>query len=267
MPIQPTTIFAAAPVLIADWTAVIWLVVIAVGVLNQLLGGDKKKQPPKRPPQPNQGGAKNILDEVERFLQEARKATEQAQNRPPKQQQPIAPLQPQQQRPGAPLPSQQPRRTPQQEREQLQRKAAQRKQQQQQREAAARKKAQQEAAARQKGSLSERHLTSKLERSDEEETFRGTVSEHVQQHLDTSRFDERAGRLSQLQKTVEQDIGGHVKSVFDHQVGTLAKADAGGPAVVAVTPAEQIAALLRDPQSMAAAIVMQEVLRPPVERW
>jgi hypothetical protein len=260
MPLQSTTIFAAAPVLIADWTAVIWLVVIAVGVLNQLLGGDKKKQPPKRPPQPNQGGAKNILDEVERFLQEARKATEQAQNRPPKQQQPVAPLQPQQ-----------PRRTPQQseqqQREQWQRKAAQRKQQQQQREAAAKKKAQQEAAARKKVPLAERQLQSKLELSSEEETFRGTVSEHVQQHLDTSRFDERAGRLSQLQKTVEQDIGGHVKSVFDHQVGTLAKADAGGQTVVAATPAEQIAALLREPQHVATAIVLQEVLRPPVERW
>ncbi|MGC3966633.1 MAG: hypothetical protein QM775_04465 [Pirellulales bacterium] len=253
------TTFANLPVLFAaDWTtAVLWLVVISIGVINQLLGGDKKKQPQNKPQAqkpPNQG-AKGILDEVEKFLQDARKATEQAQNRPPQQQRPAPP---------------QPARTPQQQREQQQRAAAQRKQKQQ-REAAAKKaqqeaRAKQEAEARRKGPLSERHLQSKLERSSEEETFRGTVSEHVQQHLDTSRFDERAGRLSQLQKTVEQDIAGHVHSVFDHQVGTLAKTEAGGQ-TAAATPAEQIATLLREPQSLAAAVILQEVLRPPVERW
>lgn len=247
--------FAAVPVLLADWfTTTIWIVVISIGIINQLLGGDKKKQAQKRPPPPKPAGgeqpqgAKGLLDEVEKFLQEARKATEQAQNRPTQQPQ----------RP-------QPRRAPQQDREQQKRAAAQRKLQQQ-RDAAARKAAQ-DAKARQAGALADRQFHSRLERSSEEETFQGTVAEHVQQHLDTSRFAERAGKLSHLQQKVEQDISGHVRSVFDHQVGTLASSASTTDASEANMPAEQIAMLLRNPASMRNIFVLQEVLRPPVERW
>jgi len=256
MSLAPAFLAAWPPVLFAaDWSFIIWLVVIGIGILNQLLGGDKKKkQPPKPVAKPQaggnnpQGGAKGLLDEVERFLQEARKATEKAQNRPPQQQVP----------------------TPQaleQRRMRNQQKAAQRaasKQKQQKSQQAKR------GETRSLGGLSDRHLQSKLELSAEEETFRGTVAEHVAEHLDTRRFDERAGRLSHLQSTVEKDIGGHVRSVFDHQVGTLTdKPTVQTAAVVATTasPAEQIVAMLRDPQSMRNAVILQEILRPPTDRW
>ena len=257
MSLAPALLAAWPPVLFAaDWSFIIWLVVIGIGILNQLLGGDKKKkQPPKPVAKPQaggnnpQGGAKGLLDEVERFLQEARKATEKAQNRPPQQQVP----------------------TPQvleQRRVRNQQKAAQR--------AASKQKQQQKSQPAKRGEtrslsgLSDRHLQSKLELSAEEETFRGTVAEHVAENLDTHRFDERAGRLSHLQSTVEQDIGGHVRSVFDHQVGTLTdKPTVQTAAVVATTagPAEQIVAMLRDPQSMRNAVILQEILRPATDRW
>lgn len=254
--------FAFAPVLLADWiSTTIWLVVISIGIINQLMG-EKKKNAAKRAPPPADGakpgaGGKGLLDEVERFLQEARKATEQAQNRPA-QQQPKQFVAPQQQ-------PQKQRRSPQQQREQQQR-AAQKKQQRPS------KRVTQDDARKEGSSLASRQLSSKLELSSEEETFRGTVSEHVSHHLDTSRFAERAGRLSHIQQTVEADIGGHVRSVFDHQVGSLAQS--GTPRdpneaipPESVRPLDQIASMLRDPQSMRTAIILQEILRPPTERW
>ena len=255
--------FAFAPVLLADWiSTTIWLVVISIGTINQVMG-ERKKNAAKRAPPPAEGakpapGGKGLLDEVERFLQEARKATEQAQNRPAQQQPRQVAAAPQQQKP---------RRTPQQQREQQQR-AAQKKQQR----GGPAKRVSQEDLRREAGALAPRQLGSKLELSSEEETFRGTVSEHVSQHLDTSRFAERAGRLSHIQQTVEADIGGHVRSVFDHQVGTLSQS--GAPRdpnevipLESIGTLDQIALMLRDPQSMRAAFIMQEVLRPPTERW
>jgi hypothetical protein len=96
----------------------------------------------------------------------------------------------------------------------------------------------------------------------------GSVARHVEQHLDTSRFAERAGRLSHLQQTVEQDIGAHVRSKFDHQVGTLAKQGAAaGDAAAGPNVAAEIAAMLSDPASIRNAIVLQEILSPPTHRW
>ncbi|MBA4016617.1 MAG: hypothetical protein C0483_05465 [Pirellula sp.] len=262
--------FGFAPVLLADWiSTTIWLVVISIGIINQLMGEKKKNAAKRAPPPPADGakpapGGKGLLDEVERFLQEARKATEQAQNRPPQQQKPVvAPQQPPKQR-----------RTPQQQRdqqqrEQQQRAAAKKKQQR----ASATKPLSQEEPRRDSGPLSARQIGSMPQQlSAEEETFRGSVSQHVSQHLDTSRFAERAGRLSHIQQSVDTDISGHVRSVFDHQVGTLSQSGAPRDPNEAVpsesiSPLDQIALMLRDPQSMRAAFIMQEILRPPSERW
>ena len=262
--------FAFAPVLLADWiSTTIWLVVISIGIINQVMG-ERKKNAAKRAPPPAEGakpaaGGKGLLDEVERFLQEARKATEQAQNRPAQQQPKQVAAAPQQQKQ---------RRTPQQQRDQQQR--------EQQQRAAAKKKQQrssatrplsQEEPRRDSGPLSTRQIGSMSQQlSAEEETFRGSVSQHVSQHLDTSRFAERAGRLSHIQQSVENDIGGHVHAVFDHQVGTLSQS--GAPRdpnevipLESIGTLDQIALMLRDPQSMRAAFIMQEVMRPPTERW
>ena len=252
----------------AEWTdIVVPVVVFVIWIINQISGMKKAGQPPAgrgvvRPQQPAgqqpagqpaAAGQRGLMDEVEQFLKEARKAMEQ-----PKQQQP-------KNLPPQPKPQQQ--RTPQ---------PAQRSQ-------AKGKQKPPKLPKQQTGGrvpLSEQSgLRSKLEQRDRDDVERGSsVGEHVRQHLDTSRFEERAGRLSHLQQKVNQDIGERVHSAFDHRVGTLAeqsgtRTDAQGAAMTTDDSATgpnsvvQIVAMLRDPQSMRNAIILQEILSPPTHRW
>jgi hypothetical protein len=236
--------------LAAGWEQVI-IAIVAIGIwaLNQFLGARNKPAPPvRRNPPPQQpgrpaGGQKGLLDEVEQFLKDARKQMEQQQQRPREQPRPQPPPRPQ--------PRIQPPPIPQQGRKQKQQ---------------ARNKQKQRPPAR---PLSESRPLDDVERGT-------SVEQHVREHLgterfDTSRFDERAGKLSHLQQTIEQDIGAHVRSVFDHQLGTIAGGSTLGAAPVEApagpTPAQQLVAMLRDPQGMRNAILLQEILRPPVDRW
>jgi len=259
-------IFAGLPLAaIGDWTSVIiWAVVIGIGILNQLFGGDKKKPPQVGPRQPNGGGGGNVapgqkplLDEVERFLQDARKATAQAHNRPAQQQQ-----RPQQQRPqqqvGRSLPSQQ-------------------QPQRQQKQPGGKRKNQQQGGDRQREQQPQRLSQSELSRLRpevdqlEEVRFAGSVGQHVAEHLGTSRFDERAGRLSHLQQTVDSDIGSHVHSVFDHKIGSLtsgsAAATTSNDTPTGPNQMVELVAMLKDPMSMRNAVLMREILEPPTHRW
>ena len=252
-----------------DWIQVIvWAVVIGIGILNHVFGANNKKKPPQIPRRPNagagggaaQGGAaggqKTLLDEVEKFLQDARQATARAQNRPPQQQQ-----RPEQQRPqpqrqvGRSLPSQQKQpKQPNNKRKNQQNAGQQRREEQPRR-------------------LAQTDRSRLSSEGDELDDVRlgSTVGQHVQEHLGTSRFDERAGRLSHLRQTVEADIGAHVSSAFDHKVGSLATGSAAattsndtptGPNQVV-----ELVAMLKDPMSMRNAILMREILEPPSHRW
>jgi hypothetical protein len=89
--------------------------------------------------------------------------------------------------------------------------------------------------------------------------------------IDTSSFDQRAEQLSHLKQTVDQDIGAHVHSVFDHQLGRIA---ADTTTAIGLTnertepsPAEHLITMLRDPQGLRNAVLLQEILRPPADRW
>lgn len=101
-----------------------------------------------------------------------------------------------------------------------------------------------------------------------------SVAEHVAEHLDTHEFADRARQLSKVEKT-ERQIGEHVSQVFSHQVGTLATAsnETGGatespPQRPILSPSSSdLAAALHDPARLRQALVMQEVLRRPEERW
>jgi hypothetical protein len=230
-------------VLFADWTdLIVPVVVFLVWIINQMVGGKKAApQPPRPQPRPNvpppaagpkPAGQRGLMDEVEQFLREARRAMEQQQQKPaPK------PAPPQAVRPQQPRPQQkqkQPRRP-------------------------------EKAAARPPQRLQQHAADRPLDDVD----LGGSVARHVEQHLDTtSRFAERAGRLSHLQQQVEHDIGDHVRSKFDHQVGTLATQSAtAADATAAPNPAAQIAAMLADPVSIRNAIVLHEILSPPTQRW
>lgn len=224
-----------------DWLKIIiWVVVIGAWAINQLMALKNKPgaaKPAAPRPQPNAGNAqRGLLDEVERFLKDARKNVEQAQQR--------------QAAKSSPPPARaKPPKLPQSKRnkDQERKKAPDR--------------SKQKAAEPQRRRLEPERSLDDVERG-------GSVAQHVRQHLDTSRFDQRAEQLSKLQQKIEQDIGAHVKSVFDHQIGTLAESSAAAAeSTAAPSAARQIADLLRDPQGVRNAVLLQEILRPPVERW
>jgi hypothetical protein len=229
------------------------IVVFVIWIINQIISMKKAGGPPagRMPPRPQQpagqgagqqpGGQRGLMDEVEQFLREARRAVEQQQ----------------QGRPNPPVPSTPQARTPQQQ---------QRPPQKQKQKQPKSKQAQQPKG---RVPLAEQsNLRTKLEQRDRDDVERGSsVDEHVRQHLDTSRFAERAGRLSHLQQQVEHDIGEHVHGALDHQVGRLAETPAGAAPDAAPNVANQIAAMLGDPASLRNAVILQEILAPPAHRW
>ncbi len=117
-----------------------------------------------------------------------------------------------------------------------------------------------------------------VEMVDEEEEGQGmrgiSVSEHVQKHLDTRSFEQRASHMTKVDQADEQ-LQQHLNRAFDHEVGTLAaeaKAKQAAEAAATAATASKItaggvAALLKDRNSVRNAIIMQEILRRPEERW
>lgn len=107
------------------------------------------------------------------------------------------------------------------------------------------------------------------------------VAKHVQTHLDESEFTERAEHLSHLKQT-SGSLAEHVQHTFEHRVGTLAVEQSGGATAAETeqtassvarrragqTPtATELAALLRRPDDVRTAIILNELMRRPEERW
>jgi hypothetical protein len=97
------------------------------------------------------------------------------------------------------------------------------------------------------------------------------VAAHVQQHLDTREFAQRASQLGQVEQE-ERSFQAHVQQTFDHQVGQLASrrsepAVGTGEASGQPTAAESVAALLADSQNLRSAVVLNEILQRPTDRW
>ncbi len=126
--------------------------------------------------------------------------------------------------------------------------------------------------------LTERRLSSlpssgevvEVEAVDEPPTGAG-VAAHVQRHLDPRAFGERASQLTHTEQEARL-FQSHVQQTFDHQVGHLAQrsADIGGSGQEPVEPpsaAASIAALLAEPQSLRGAVVLNEILQRPSDRW
>lgn len=95
----------------------------------------------------------------------------------------------------------------------------------------------------------------------------------VQSHLDTRELAERVGHLTHVDRS-EAAFQAHLQSL-DHQVGRINESGAGQPATAADAgpqtigaPANEVfAALLSDPQSLRQAIILNEIMDRPVERW
>jgi hypothetical protein len=81
---------------------------------------------------------------------------------------------------------------------------------------------------------------------------------------------EQAAQLGQRIINEDQQFDVQLKAKFDHEVGTLAGSSVSpavpGP-VASDTPAARIAAMLASPEGVQQAIVLNEILRPPSERW
>ncbi|MBL8825857.1 MAG: hypothetical protein JNM18_02655 [Planctomycetaceae bacterium] len=103
---------------------------------------------------------------------------------------------------------------------------------------------------------------------------RPRLEPRLQQHIDTSRFDERAKHLTNIAHEAD-DIDSHVHNVFDHQLGSLGgrahvQSDQAAVPVDAEAPpatAAAISALLADPAALKQAIILQEILSRPTHRW
>jgi hypothetical protein len=97
-----------------------------------------------------------------------------------------------------------------------------------------------------------------------------TVAEHVQRHLDTREFQQRATTITKVDQA-DEELEQRLHQAFDHEVGSLAaqaKAQQTAAAASAAATATKVTAggvyaMLKDPNSLRNAIIMQEILRRP----
>ena len=102
---------------------------------------------------------------------------------------------------------------------------------------------------------------------------RQSVAEHVAEQV-TSRADNLAKQASKLGQRIvaeDQQFDVQLKSKFDHKLGTLASSDSASTAETAApaapTPASELAAMLANPSGIRQAILINEILRRPTDRW
>jgi len=102
---------------------------------------------------------------------------------------------------------------------------------------------------------------------------RQTVAEHVAAQV-TSRADSlgaQASRLGQRIAAEDQQFDTQIKAKFDHSVGTLAGSESTSAVPLVPTstdsPAAQLAAMLANPVGIQQAVIVNEILRRPSDRW
>jgi hypothetical protein len=101
------------------------------------------------------------------------------------------------------------------------------------------------------------------------------VADHVQRHLSPQSFQDRAQRVAARIKSADDDMDAHLHEKFEHRLGTLgattSRAEASTMEKAESAPLEatgsSLAALIRSPQSLRNAIVLNELLTPPWHRW
>jgi hypothetical protein len=110
----------------------------------------------------------------------------------------------------------------------------------------------------------------------------GQVEKHVQKYLSKEEFVRRTEKLGEEVAESDDKIERHLKSVFDHSVSKIAAtpgitatppsaklADAA-PQISLATPsvaAGDVAALFGNPLSIRQAVIINEILNRPLERW
>jgi hypothetical protein len=231
---------------------IIFIVVFIIPLISQMLGGGKKakearrkqQQPRPRPqqeplapapqqgappqPAPQQGGGRNALEaEIEEFLSRAQGA---------KRQQPAKKVQPHIEKP-----EEKPRR------------------------------------------LVPARTDSATQTASHEKELGRDVAEHVRDHIQSDPVGEHAKQLGHDIGQADENLEDHIHDVFDHRLGKLSKQPTedspteGTDSEVWQSTAERrerseaahrsriedIAKMLRDPESMQQAIILSEILRRP----
>jgi hypothetical protein len=102
---------------------------------------------------------------------------------------------------------------------------------------------------------------------------RQSVAEHVAEQV-AARAETLAAQASQLGQRIaaeDQQFDSQIKAKFDHAVGTLGGTETTSPGASAPppadTPAAQLAAMLANPGGIRQAVLVNEILRRPSERW
>lgn len=99
----------------------------------------------------------------------------------------------------------------------------------------------------------------------------GEVSEHVRTQLDTSEFSRREEHLADDVTQADEKRDERLRGVFDHRLGQFASSSpdassaASGESVS--MGADALIALLTTPQTVRQAIIINEILQRPEQRW
>jgi hypothetical protein len=104
---------------------------------------------------------------------------------------------------------------------------------------------------------------------------RESVAEHVAESVaaHAKAISEQTARLGQRIIEDDQNFDVQLKAKFDHTVGTLtgsavtAAEQAAAAVTASETPAAQIATLLANPDGVRQAIIINEIIRRPSDRW
>lgn len=106
---------------------------------------------------------------------------------------------------------------------------------------------------------------------------RESVSQSVEEHLGTGKFEVREQQLTADMARSELQMSQHVQQVFEHRLGSLGESTTEGQPAPAETkaapPAEQnaealaAAGLVVNQENLRRAIILREVLERPTDRW
>jgi hypothetical protein len=112
----------------------------------------------------------------------------------------------------------------------------------------------------------------------EAEPLREDVMGHVAESMDTSDVTQRAEQLSRHASQLGAQVGqadekleGRLHEKFDHDIGkihdeSVTGAGQGGQEGVALS-ASDIVGMLSNPKSISQAVVLNEILQRPIDRW
>ncbi len=101
-----------------------------------------------------------------------------------------------------------------------------------------------------------------------------SVAQHVAERvaIASQEFSKEVADLGQRVKQADEQFDVQLHQKFDHKLGSLADQAAAGtggqqPIDRATSPAAQIAAMLASPDGVRQAVLLNEILRRPTDRW